>query len=122
SQAQFKNDFVELFNAGTEPASLDGWSVQYASATGTGTFAQNSPVPLAGTLAPGQYYLVQQGAGTGAAPALPTPDATGSVNMSATAGKVVLVDQAAGLACNSASSCDAIGATAHIRDLIGYGN
>jgi hypothetical protein len=38
----------ELFNRGTETASLSGWSVQYASATGTGTFAQNGPVALIG--------------------------------------------------------------------------
>lgn len=34
----FRNDYVELFNAGTAPVSLAGLSLQYASATGTGTF------------------------------------------------------------------------------------
>src|SRR5215470_7466635 len=37
SGAPFQNDFVELFNLGTAPVSLAGWSLQYASATGTGT-------------------------------------------------------------------------------------
>ncbi|MBA3580138.1 MAG: lamin tail domain-containing protein, partial [Gemmatimonadaceae bacterium] len=36
SGATLNADYVELFNAGTATASLSGWSVQYASATGTG--------------------------------------------------------------------------------------
>ena len=36
--APLNADFVELFNRGTAPAALDGMSVQYASATGTGNF------------------------------------------------------------------------------------
>src|SRR5215468_6461519 len=39
--APYTNDFVELYNRGTGPASVAGWSVQYASATGTGNFAAN---------------------------------------------------------------------------------
>ena len=30
----YKNDYVELFNAGTTSALLTGWSLQYGSATG----------------------------------------------------------------------------------------
>ena len=41
SGALLSNDYIELFNRGTATVSLDGWSVQYASATGTGTFAAN---------------------------------------------------------------------------------
>jgi predicted extracellular nuclease len=37
--AQYQNDFVELFNRGTSTVSVNGWSVGYASATGTGNFA-----------------------------------------------------------------------------------
>ena len=33
SGATYKQDFIELFNRGTSPASLAGWSLQYASAT-----------------------------------------------------------------------------------------
>jgi predicted extracellular nuclease len=35
SGATYKNDFIELFNPSTSTVSLAGWSVQYASATGT---------------------------------------------------------------------------------------
>ncbi len=31
SGATFKNDFIELFNRGSAPVDVAGWSVQYAS-------------------------------------------------------------------------------------------
>ncbi len=37
-QASRTHDFIELFNRGTPPVSLSGWSLQYASAIGTGNF------------------------------------------------------------------------------------
>ncbi|MEW5930134.1 MAG: DNA/RNA non-specific endonuclease [Gemmatimonadota bacterium] len=86
SGATLKNDFVELFNPGTEPVSLAGWSVQYASATGVSW----QVTPLTGTIQPGGYFLVQQAAGSGGTVVLPTPDATGSISMGASAGKVAL--------------------------------
>ena len=42
SGAPYKNDFVELFNRGSAAVSLDGLSVQYASATGTGNLGASS--------------------------------------------------------------------------------
>ncbi len=33
SGAPLRNDFIEIFNAGSTPVNLAGWSVQYASAT-----------------------------------------------------------------------------------------
>ena len=61
--------------------------MQYASATGTGNFAANPVTVPSGSLAPGQYYLVRQASGGATGVALPTPDATGTVNMSGTGGK-----------------------------------
>src|ERR1041385_1542691 len=46
SGAVYQNDYVELFNLSGAPVSVAGWSVQYASATGTGTFASNGAVAL----------------------------------------------------------------------------
>lgn len=88
SGAPLRSDFIELHNNGSAAVSLDGWSVQYASATGT-TWQRTN---LAGSIAPGGYYLVKQadGSSTTAAP-LPTPDATGTIAMSGSAGKVALV-------------------------------
>lgn len=51
SGATYTNDFIELFNRGTSPASPIGWSVQYAAATGTVWQKTNL---TATTLAPGQ--------------------------------------------------------------------
>jgi uncharacterized protein len=53
SGAQFKNDFIELYNRGPDPVVVTGWSVQYAAAGGT----SYQPTPLTGTIRPGRYYL-----------------------------------------------------------------
>ncbi|MFI7532632.1 ExeM/NucH family extracellular endonuclease [Streptosporangium sp. NPDC049376] len=120
SGAPLANDFVELFNRSSTPVALDGWSVQYGSATGTGNFAANPVVPLSGTLEPGRYHLVKL-AGGGAGAPLPAPDTTGTANMSATSGKVVLVRSAQGLACNGGSTPCSPEQSALIADLVGYG-
>jgi predicted extracellular nuclease len=110
SGAALRNDFIELFNGGTSPADLTGWSVQYASSTGTSW----QTTPLAGALLPGQYYLVQESAGTGGTQDLPTPDATGTIAMSATTAKIALVNSTTALtgACPNDSS---------VIDLVGFG-
>ena len=100
SGAPYLNDYVELFNPTNTTVPLSGWSIQYASATGTFSNAAN----LSGSLVPGQYYLVRLASGGPNGVALPTPDATSTTNMSATAGKVKLVDN-----------------TNNTVDLIGYG-
>lgn len=118
--APYRNDFIELFNRGTTTVSLSGMSVQYASAAGTGNFGANPVVTLSGSLAPGQYYLVQQAGGAIGA-VLPTPDATGTVNMSATGGKVALVNSTTGLACNGSTGQPCSPAQlALIKDLVGW--
>ncbi|MDH2429574.1 ExeM/NucH family extracellular endonuclease [Sphaerisporangium sp. TRM90804] len=120
SGAPFTNDFVELFNRSGSEVSLAGWSVQYASASGTGHFAANK-VDLSGTLAPGRYHLVQLGAGTTPSEPLPAPDTTGALALSATAGKVALVESADGLACNGGSTACTPEQLALVADLVGYG-
>src|SRR5262245_19341504 len=85
--ATFTNDFIELFNRVATPLSLIGWSVQYASAGGSTWTVTNLPNI---TVAPGQYVLIQEAMGAGGSVPLPTPDATGTIAMSATSGKVAL--------------------------------
>ncbi|MDD5277516.1 MAG: ExeM/NucH family extracellular endonuclease [Methylovulum sp.] len=111
SGATFKNDFIELFNRGSSAVSLNGMSVQYASSTGT-SWASKTDLPNV-TLQPGQYYLVQEAAGTGGTTDLPTPDTIGTVAMSGTNGKVALVSSQTALT----GSCP----TAGVVDFIGYG-
>lgn len=117
--APINRDFVELFNRSASPVSLTGWSVQYASATGTGAFTVAAP--LNGSLAPGQHYLVGLASGANGAP-LPTPDASGATAMGATAGKVAIVATTTGLGCNGGSTPCSPAQAAAIVDLVGYGN
>ena len=114
------NDFVELFNRSDAPVDVTGWSVQYASAAGTGHFGMNPVVAVSGVLQPGQYYLLQLAGGTTGSP-LPPADATGTINMAAGAGKVVLVASSAGLACNGGSTPCSPAQETLIQDLVGYG-
>ena len=68
---------------------LTGWSLQYASATGT-TWTNNQP--LGGTIAPGEYYLVQLASGGAVGQPLPVQaNIIGSINMSATTDRVEMV-------------------------------
>lgn len=106
----FRNDFIELFNRGATTVDLSGWSVQYASATGT-TYAVTN---LSGTISPGQRYLVQEAMGAGGTTPLPTPDAVGTIALSATAGKVAL--RTTTVAC--AAGCSSAAGT---KDFVGFG-
>ncbi len=90
SGATYKNDFIELFNRGSVAVDLTGWSVQYGSSSSTGSWSGKTT--LSGTIQPGQYYLVQEAAGSAGTVDLPTPNAMGTIAMSATAGKVAVVN------------------------------
>ncbi len=110
--AMYQYDFVELFNSTSSPQTLTNWSVQYSGALSASWQKQtiNAVIPAGG------YYLIQfsgnAGAPTGAV--LPTPDVIGTVNISATTGKVALVKVDADL------SGTGIGDST-VVDLVGYG-
>ena len=109
SGATYKYDFIELFNLGSSPVDVTGWSVQYASSTGS-SWTQTS---LSGMMQSGQYYLIEEAAGSGGTVNLPTPDAIGSIAMAADSGKVALVNNSTILsgACPNG-----------IVDFVGYGS
>ncbi|AUY53196.1 lamin tail domain-containing protein [Streptomyces sp. CB01881] len=113
SGAPYANDFIELYNRGTAPVTVTGWTVQYASAGGSSW----SRTTLSGTIAPGKYYLVQEAAGAGTGAALPTPDATGTLALSATSGKIALVTNGTALTCTSGCATQP-----GVRDFVGYGS
>ena len=73
---------------------------------------------LTGRSPPAKTYLVQEAAGAGGTADLPTPDATGTINMSGTAGTVALVTSQTALTCKTAADC---AADATVKDLVGYG-
>ncbi|WP_062430630.1 lamin tail domain-containing protein [Herbidospora daliensis] len=113
STATIKNDYIELANLTGSPVNVSGWSVQYASAAGS-VFQMTN---LSGTIPANGKYLVQQAAGAGGTLSLPTPDATGSIPMSATSGVVALVTSqiplvGCGISCSTAPN---------VKDLVGYG-
>ncbi|QQD75984.1 ExeM/NucH family extracellular endonuclease [Curtobacterium sp. YC1] len=116
--AFYDQKFVEIGNPTDAPVSLDGWSLQYRSATGTGTFAASA---LEGTVPAKGTFLVSM-AGNGGANAvgadLPTADDTASLNPSGTTGTLVLSDATAPLAL--AAGPVATG-TEGVVDLLGYG-
>ncbi len=116
SGATFRNDYVELFNAGAAAVDLSEWSVQYATAAGTSW----QTTPLTGTIRAGGYYLIQLASSGTVGASLPAPDATGTSNLAATSGKIALVRSAVALTCGaSAGSCSA---NPLVEDLVGYGD
>ena len=119
SGANYKNDFIELYNPTDSDIPLEGWSVQYASASNTGVIgASNITVlPSNTTIRAHGYFLIQEAAGNGGTLEL-APDATGSIAMGGTAGKVALVNNSAAIATPSGSSI----ADIHVVDFVGYGN
>lgn len=116
SGAVYTNDYVELFNRGAGSVAIDGWTLQYASASSTTWQA----TALSGTIPAGGRYLVQLASGGVNGAALPAPDATGTSNLAVTGGKIAIVDDATALGCGaSAGSCSGV---AGVEDLVGYGS
>jgi predicted extracellular nuclease len=109
SSAPYTNDYIELRNLGSSPVSLSGWSVQYASATGSSWSLTALP---AVTVQPGHFFLVQEASGGSAGSPLPTPDATGTIGMASGGGKVALVASTSALTGTCPSG---------LVDLVGYG-
>ncbi|HEX3588151.1 MAG TPA: ExeM/NucH family extracellular endonuclease [Pseudonocardiaceae bacterium] len=112
--SHYRSDFVELDNPTGAVVDLTGWTVQYRSAAGT-TVQQTA---LSGSIAPQGHYLVQESTGTsGDQVALPTPDASGAIAMSATGGVVILVSSA-----TSVTTQGDLAGLAGVVDAVGYGS
>jgi predicted extracellular nuclease len=120
--APYTNDFVEVFNRGESTVSLSDLSLQYASAAGNWSTTATMIVNLSGTLAPGQYYLIQLAAGAASPAALPPPDRIGTIAVSATAGKLALVKTATPLTCGSSATPCSAEILSSVLDLVGFGS
>lgn len=119
SGATYNQRFVEVFNRGAAPVDLAGHTIQYASPTGTGSFAVHAT--LTGTVPAGGYFLVAYPA-SGSSAALPvTPDGSATGSPGGTNGKLALVNSTSALACNGGSTPCSPEQTALIVDLVGYG-
>ena len=121
STGTYLYDYIELFNSSGSAVSIGGWSVQYGSATGTsfGSAATNiANIPAGIAIAPCSYYLIQCSASGSAGAAFPvTPDliSTGP-SMSATVGKLALINNQVG-----ANACSGNTSGAIYVDVVGYG-
>ncbi len=113
----FNADYVELFNLSGASVSLQGWSLQYFSATASAT---SNPVviPITGTvtLQPGQRYLVEAtpSSTTGVATANAADQVASNLAMGASAGRIYVTNSTTALS-NSA------GCPANYVDFVGYG-
>ncbi len=120
----YKKDYVEIKNVSSTAQSLSGLSLQYGSATGNfGSSATNIyTLTNAGTLAAGQYYLVELGTpGTGGADLAPAAnESTINLNMSATSGHVVLTNTPIGLGCGATATLCTL-PDPRIIDLVAWG-
>jgi uncharacterized protein len=112
----YNHDYIELYNNGSTAIDITGWSIQYASATGN--FSSTNMHTLSGIVAANSYFLIQESnppgtPGTAGANLPVTPNYNGQLNLSATAGKVALV--------NSMTVVSGTGSAGGYLDLIGYG-
>jgi predicted extracellular nuclease len=112
SGATYTHDFIELVNTSGATVDVSGWSLQYASAAG-GSWQVTA---LVGSIPAGGRYLVQEAQGAGGTTPLPSPDASGTIPMSATTGKVALVTNQTPLTCSTGCV-----PSAAVRDFVGYG-
>ena len=111
--ATIRHDFIELYNGTSSDVSLAGASVQYGSSAGTGAWLVT---PLTGTILSGHYYLVREASGASTTvPPVSAPDDSGSIAMSATAGKVALVR-------NTTPLSGACPVSVVVIDVVGFGS
>jgi hypothetical protein len=116
--APYANDFVEIFNRGTWPVTLEGKWLQYAD--NDAEFRAPSAVKLpVKTLAPGQYFLVQLGVSTAQNGALPEPDVKEGTafTLGDTSGKLAIVRRPINNCGTTAAPCS----PSATIDLVAYG-
>ena len=114
SGATYHDDYVELYNRGAGSVDLTGWSLQYASSTGSGWDFNKQP--LGGAIGAGEYYLIALASGGAAGASLPPANISGLINMAAGSGKIALVGSFTALVGN----CPIF--DPGIKDLVGYGS
>jgi hypothetical protein len=100
----YNQDYVEIFNSGGTAVSLAGWTIEYGSSAGNwGSSSSNIfTFPAGASIAPCSYVLVAMTASSAGGTIPVTPDYSGTLAMSATAGKVALFSQVnSNVACGS---------------------
>jgi 5'-nucleotidase len=113
SGATYQRDFIELVNTTASAVDLSGWSVQYASATGS-TW---QVTPLTGVVAPGKAFVVAEAAGAAGSVDV-VGDVVGKIPMSGSDGKVALVNTATALSGCGTDCSD----SPQVVDFVGWGS
>ena len=114
----FNQDYVEVYNPTDHPIDASNYSVQYKSAAGANP---TSKVDLAGLIPAGGYFLAGGAVATGGT-SIPTPDAANTnMNLSGTAGVIVLAKQKTLLTAVEFGTHGANYTNPLVADLVGYG-
>jgi hypothetical protein len=123
--ATLTNDFIELKNIGSSPASLNGASIQYGPATGA--FTQYHTIPNI-TLGAGQTYLIQEGSDGGGIINLLNPNLIVNVVLNfnganPTVGAGISIGFTSGKVALASNTTQVTGPTAsNVLDFVGYGS
>jgi hypothetical protein len=123
--ATLTNDFIELKNIGSSPASLNGASIQYGSASGA--FTQYHTIPNI-TLGAGQTYLIQEGSDGGGIINLLNPNLIVNVVLNfnganPTVGAGISIGFTSGKVALASNTTQVTGPTAsNVLDFVGYGS
>ena len=108
--AAYKNKFIELYNTTDNDVTLDGTSLQYRPASGTG--ASNAAADLTGVIKAKGHYLIKAGSNGSDGAELPQADAT-ATNLNASGTKGTLF-----LAATTSKLSPAVGDTTANADII----
>ncbi|MBC7629943.1 ExeM/NucH family extracellular endonuclease, partial [Aeromicrobium sp.] len=114
--ATYRNKFVELRNPTDTKVDLNGWSIQYRSASGVAAF---SGVTALGDhhIEPGGTFVISGNSNAANGAMLPTPDVAGSIGFSGSSGTIALSTSTTPLT----GTPDVVLADSNLVDLIGYG-
>jgi hypothetical protein len=118
------SDYVELHNRGAMAADVSGWTIQYQAAASRGTWTGKATLPPGSIIAAGGFFLVGlKASSVDAGAPLPTPDFVDTgIDISATTGKLALVNGAAVLSTPDADAgCSSLALGCSVMDLVGFG-
>lgn len=117
--AHISHDFIILQNISDTDINLDGWAIQYASATGN--FSGNTKA-LTGSIEAGGYYQILGAVGNNTSLPNPiVPDFEAGFKMQAVNFKVALTSDTTAIAVNSQPS-ELVATYPNIVDYVGVGN
>ncbi|KRC64594.1 hypothetical protein ASE12_07345 [Aeromicrobium sp. Root236] len=117
--ATYVTKFVELYNPTSKAIDVNGWTLQYRTAAGTGSFS--GVVPLGDHhLEPGGTLLISGGSNNppAAGAALPTPDVVGTAANAAGGGGTFALSKSTAVLSGDRAT---VLANTNVVDLVGYG-